>query len=447
MDFSTGQKIFSVVVLGLHASSLVPRLANDVAAAGDAFSAVGFDSFMAGGSEGSDAPAALAAVPKSTAGQDPTGGGGDPSGCGGDPSGGGCLPPSIGVPSQLIVWEDAQADLPIVVTDPDTPANQLTVSATTWDEATISQQSLFNGLSGQGSQRVLRVRPQPNVFGGASIAVRVSDGRNQASRMVWIGVQPVNDPPSAEYQAHSWHPRGTVGPIERSSYAYNLSAGPANEGNQFVDFEILDVRDPRGVLSQSPQLFFSGALRYGLSGNTGSAQVRLRPVDSGGNERGGQPFGRTHTLRILAGRGTDVSVSIERIAPLGPLLSRVPGEPIQASYRVNLTNHGPDVAKQVELAVPVPAGFSQINWNCQAGGNATCSPSSGAGAIQVQSSLAVGASVRVEMQGLIDPGLQFLELRAAAAATDGSEPMNTSDDSGTLIDPVGPDSLHRSGFE
>ena len=446
MDFSTGQKIFSVVVLGLHASSLVPRLANDVAAAGDAFSAVGFDSFMAGGSEGSDAQVALAAVPKSTAGQDPTGGG-DPSGCGGDPSGGGCLPPSIGVPSQLIVWEDAQADLPIVVTDPDTPANQLTVSATTWNEATISQQSLFNGLSGQGSQRVLRVRPQPNVFGGASIAVRVSDGRNQASRMVWVDVLPVNDPPSAQYQAHSWHPRGTVGPIERSSYAYNLSAGPANEGNQFVDFEILDVRDPRGVLSQSPQLFFSGALRYGLSGNTGSAQVRLRPVDSGGNERGGQPFGRTHTLRILAGRGTDVSVSIERIAPLGPLLSRVPGEPIQASYRVNLTNHGPDVAKQVELAVPVPAGFSQINWNCQAGGNATCSPSSGAGAIQVQSSLAVGASVRVEMQGLIDPGLQFLELRAAAAAPEGAAPMETSDDSGTLFEPVGPDSLHRSGFE
>nr|MBP7143151.1 hypothetical protein [Opitutaceae bacterium] len=83
--------------------------------------------------------------------------------------------------------------IPFVVTDLDTPASGITVTARSSNPSLVPDGSLV--LGGGGDSRSVSVNPLPNQTGNAMITLTASDGLNSSSSSFFVTVYPVNAAP------------------------------------------------------------------------------------------------------------------------------------------------------------------------------------------------------------------------------------------------------------
>ena len=90
------------------------------------------------------------------------------------------LPPTISdITDKLVDRNQATADIPFTVSDPETAAAALTLSATSSNPSLVLAANITFG--GAGGNRTVRILPEPNQVGTTIITITVSDGSLRAS--------------------------------------------------------------------------------------------------------------------------------------------------------------------------------------------------------------------------------------------------------------------------
>ncbi len=97
------------------------------------------------------------------------------------------------VDAQSIDEDGATGFLNFTVGDGETPAASLTLSGLSSNPALVPTNQIVFG--GSGSNRTVRVTPQPDANGTVTLTLRVSDGTNVSSTSFLLTVRPVNDVP------------------------------------------------------------------------------------------------------------------------------------------------------------------------------------------------------------------------------------------------------------
>ncbi|HUR21908.1 MAG TPA: MBG domain-containing protein, partial [Vicinamibacterales bacterium] len=173
----------------------------------------------------------------------------------------GGVPPRIStVANQTISEDGATAVLNFTVSDPETPAANLTLSGFAANPSLVPMQNFVFG--GSGSNRTVVVTPAANLSGATTITLTVSDGTNYTSTNFLLTVLPVNDAPVI-----------------------------AGVGNQFIDedtatgllsFTVADVETTAGNLmltggSSNPALAPINQIVFGGSAGNRTALVTPAP--------------------------------------------------------------------------------------------------------------------------------------------------------------------------
>ena len=160
---------------------------------------------------------------------------------------------------------------------------------------------------GQGDNQYAEttLQAEPDSFGHSVWTVTVTDQRGGETitqeKSLHITVLPVNDAPSYEAAEHSFFTSQDQGSIKESHWARNITAGPSNENDQQLSFQIFQVTGPRGIamahISSDGTLVFdlSDKLGYAGSGNT-SWEVIL--MDDGGQLHGGVDKSEPRHIRL-----------------------------------------------------------------------------------------------------------------------------------------------------
>ncbi len=166
--------------------------------------------------------------------------------------------PTVADISNQVTNEDTPVVVPFTISDLESPAGVLTVSAVSTNTSLVPNAAIVAG--GAGGNRTLTISPTPNNFGTTLITVTVSDGTNSASDSFLLTVRSVNDQPFID-------PIGNVvmneDAPEQRIVMTSITAGPTNE-NQVVSIT---------ATSSVPSLFYAW-VNY-LGNNIGS--VRLTP--------------------------------------------------------------------------------------------------------------------------------------------------------------------------
>lgn len=121
--------------------------------------------------------------------------GGGGGGSSANVSSGNTAPAISSIANQLIDEDVATGPLPFTVSDAQTAAGLLQVTATSSNQALVPDISLV--LAGTGTNRTIEVTPVADQSGTATITVVVSDGADTATTTFSVTVNAANDPPTA----------------------------------------------------------------------------------------------------------------------------------------------------------------------------------------------------------------------------------------------------------
>lgn len=143
-------------------------------------------------------------------------------------------PPTISLISNQTISEDSTSTVNFTVSDPDTSASTLNVSAASSNQSLLPNANLTPG--GSGGTRSLVVRPAADQSGSANVTVSVSDGQLSASRTFSVTVSPVNDAPTIANVADRTVTQGsstgsipvTIGDRETAAGSLTLTAQSSN---------------------------------------------------------------------------------------------------------------------------------------------------------------------------------------------------------------------------
>lgn len=149
--------------------------------------------------------------------------------------------------------------------------------------------------------------PAANYSGADQFTVKASDGTAVSNAMtVGITVVPVNDAPSFDLGCHALYAKRAPQPECIPGWARHISAGPADEADQTVYFDVsttnTDFFDVQPAIDPSGTLTFTPA--KGRDGK-GMAIVRVVAHDSGGTANGGVDQSTTQVFAIIVGHYDD----------------------------------------------------------------------------------------------------------------------------------------------
>jgi hypothetical protein len=159
-------------------------------------------------------------------------------------------PPTISDVADRSVTQGASTGvIPFTVGDMETPAANLTVTASSSNQNLVPTSNVT--LGGSGTNRALSITPGPNQTGLATITVSVTDGATNATDTFVLTVIPGINPP-------------TISDIADQTTAEDTAVGP-------VAFTIGDTETPAGSLtlsatSSNPALVPSANVTFGGSG-------------------------------------------------------------------------------------------------------------------------------------------------------------------------------------
>ena len=186
-------------------------------------------------------------------------------------------------------------DIPIDVTFGlgDDGPGVTSVTASSSNQAVVSDANLV--LSGSGAVRTLRITPEANQSGLATITVTVNlSGGGIASDTFQLTVSPVNDAPTFTKGPNQAHLED-AGAQTISNWATGMNAGPGESGQM----SFIVTTDFEGLFSVAPAISPSGTLTYTLAANRwGVATVTVRLQDDGGTANGGQDTSAAQTFTI-----------------------------------------------------------------------------------------------------------------------------------------------------
>jgi hypothetical protein len=146
-----------------------------------------------------------------------------------------------------------------------------------------------------------------NANGVATVSVQLKDNGGTANggqdtsavETFTITVTAVNDAPSFAKGANQ-AVLEDAGAQTVAGWATNISAGPANESGQTVQF--LVSNDNTALFSVQPTIAANGTLTYTLAANAnGVATVSVQLKDNGGTANGGQDTSAVQTFTITIG--------------------------------------------------------------------------------------------------------------------------------------------------
>jgi glucose/arabinose dehydrogenase len=174
-------------------------------------------------------------------------------------------PPTIsGMANQTINEDSATSALSFSVSDAETPAANLVVTAGSSNPTLVPNANI--ALGGSGALRTLTVTPAANQSGSATITLAVSDGVLSSSNAFVLVVTPVNDPPTIS----------------------DLTDRTVNEDTPTpaLAFTVSDLETPAGSLnvtgnSSNPALVPNANLVFGGSGNNRTLTVTPAANQSG----------------------------------------------------------------------------------------------------------------------------------------------------------------------
>jgi len=163
----------------------------------------------------------------------------------------------------------------------------LTLHATDADSDILTWSILTQALrgtaaaTGTGTFKVITYIPTANYNGPDSFVVQVRDGYSGTdSTTVNVTVNPINDTPSFTGGADQTVPED-CGPQTVSGWATSITAGPADEAGQAIDFIV--TNDNTTLFSTQPAVAANGTLTFtpAAKGN-GTASVTVSIHDNGG---------------------------------------------------------------------------------------------------------------------------------------------------------------------
>lgn len=206
--------------------------------------------------------------------------------------------PAISTITAQTMDEDAVlGPLSFTVSDQQSPASALTVTASSSNPALVPNNSTALQLGGSASNRTLTVRPAANAFGSTEVTLTVSDGTNSTPMTFSVTVNAVNDPPSFVQGGDVTGVAGG-GATTVASWATAISPGPPSENGQSVAFIV--VSDNPQMFTKDPTVSETGTLSFTLAKKaTGSTLVSVTAIDSGGATSAPQSF--TISVSAFAG--------------------------------------------------------------------------------------------------------------------------------------------------
>jgi subtilisin family serine protease len=214
------------------------------------------------------------------------------------------------IPNQTM-FEDTTLVVNFTVSDEETPADQLFVSATTWYEVLVPQQNLVVG--GAGANRSVSITPALNMnspagpFGAAGIFIVADEPGQGGGRFFYVTVvEPVNDAP-AFAKGNDLVVLQTAGAQSVGSWATQISPGPtSDETSQALNFVV--GNNNASLFSAPPAISANGTLTFTpAAAANGSATVTVQLHDNGGTANGGVDTSLAQTFAINV---TPYSVSI-----------------------------------------------------------------------------------------------------------------------------------------
>jgi hypothetical protein len=167
-----------------------------------------------------------------------------------------------------------------------------------------------NGSATINADGTVTYAPAANFNGSDSFTYTISDGNGGSSTAsVSIVVNAVNDAPSFTKGANQTSGAGSQ---TVNSWATAISAGPANESAQSLEF--LVSADNTALFSVQPAIAANGTLTYTIaSGASGSATVTVSLRDNGGTANGGVDTSAPQTFTISVAEGP-VTISIANVS-------------------------------------------------------------------------------------------------------------------------------------
>ena len=164
--------------------------------------------------------------------------------------------------------------------------------------------ALFSAQPAVAATGTLTYTPAANANGSATVSVQIHDNGGttnggvdtSAVQTFTITVNPVNDAPSFTKGADQTV-NEDAGAQSVSGWATAISAGPANESGQAVNFVVSN--NNAGLFSTQPAVAANGTLTYTSAANAnGSATVSVLIHDNGGTANGGVDTSAAQTFTI-----------------------------------------------------------------------------------------------------------------------------------------------------
>ena len=191
-----------------------------------------------------------------------------------------------------------------IVSDAETPAEMLQLSATSSDESMVPNDQIV--LIPNPGQWVVWINPVVDAAGSVTITLTASDGQLTTSETFEHVISDVNDPPSFT----------TGGDVDVAinagsvslPWAIDVSPGNDFESEQAVLFVVASVQDP-ALFDVQPSMDASGVLsftpKYGAFGTT---SVAVTAEDSGGESSATEVFNISLSCQAAAPPASDFFV-------------------------------------------------------------------------------------------------------------------------------------------
>jgi hypothetical protein len=193
--------------------------------------------------------------------------------------------PSIS--NQITNEDTATSAIPFTISDPDTAAAILSMTATSHNQALIPDGSIQ--LGGSGANRTIRLTPAANQNGVATIDVAVSDGVHTTHATFTLTVNAVNDPPVAVNDSYS---------VIAGQQLVVLAAAGVLVNDTDVDGGSMGITSNTNTAHGTLLLYADGAITYTpVPGFTGVDTFTYRLYD-------GHNYSTSATVTITVATGT-----------------------------------------------------------------------------------------------------------------------------------------------
>jgi hypothetical protein len=223
-------------------------------------------------------------------------------------------PPTFStVVANRIIREDAGAtNLTFVLSDVETPASNLTVTATSTNTTLVPNGNLT--LGGTTGNRTLTLNSVTNLSGLTAVSLIVTDGGGaKATNTFLLTVLSVNDAPTFSISTNRIDQAEDAGLTTVSNFLTSISSGPSNESSQS---NWLVFNYTTNFFVQEPAIDGSGTLTFQVATNSnGTNSITFILADDGGTANLGKDRS-TNTLTLAVASVNDLPLITTNISAL-----------------------------------------------------------------------------------------------------------------------------------